>query len=107
MKQDVIPEIDVLIHEPVRLRILALLAAVERADFMFILRQTGTSRGNLSVQMTRLEESGVVQSSRDFDGRRVRTVYALSKAGIRALANYRRSMSQLLDALPDKTGGTR
>jgi len=101
VSQESVPEIDVLIHEPVRLRILALLAAVERADFMFILRQTGISRGNLSVQMARLEEAGVVQVTRDFDGRRARTLYALSKSGIRALADYRRSMSRLLETLPE------
>jgi len=101
VSQESVPAIDVLIHEPVRLRILALLAAVEQADFMFILRQTGISRGNLSVQMTRLEEAGVVQVTRDFDGRRPRTLYALSKEGIRALADYRRSMSRLLETLPE------
>jgi len=100
MTQDAVPEIDVQIHEPVRLRILALLAAVEQADFMFILRQTGTSRGNLSVQMTRLEEAGIVHVSRDFDGRRARTVYSLTDDGVRALSDYRRSMSTLLAALP-------
>lgn len=100
MKQDAVPEIDVRIHEPVRLRILALLASVEQADFMFILRQTGTSRGNLSVQMTRLEEAGIVHVSRDFDGRRARTVYSLTADGIQALSDYRRSMSTLLAALP-------
>jgi DNA-binding MarR family transcriptional regulator len=93
--------IDVLLHEPARLRVLTLLAMVEEADFMYLLRQTGLSRGNLSVQMTKLEAAGVVRLDRQLDGTRPRTTYTLSKSGRDALRRYKRTMASLLDQLPD------
>lgn len=96
-----LPTIDSFIHEPARLRVLALLTLVDEADFMFILRQTGLSRGNLSVQMTKLEGAGFVELDRRLDGNRTRTSYHLSSAGHQALRAYKRSVQQVLDALPD------
>lgn len=97
----VLPSLDPLVHEPARLRLLVLLAMVESADFMFLLRQAEMSRGNLSVQMSRLEDAGLVLSTKDVVGGRVRTSYALSPAGRRALEAYRAAMLDLLSAVPD------
>jgi len=96
-----LPELDVLLHEPARLRVLALLAAVEEADFMWLLRQSGLSRGNLSVQMGRLEEAGIVGTARELVGKRARTRYRLTEDGLQALTAYKRSMVDLLAAIPD------
>lgn len=97
----VIPELDGFLHEPARLRVLAFLAMVDAADFMYLLRQTGLSRGNLSVQMGRLEASGTVRASkREVDGR-LRTTYALTEDGLAALRSYKATMRQILAAIPD------
>ena len=50
-------EIDKLIHEPARLMILATLYVVESADFLWVERQTGLTRGNLSSHMSKLENA--------------------------------------------------
>ena len=96
-----IPEIDSLIHEPARLRVLTLLAMVEEADFMYILRQTGLSRGNLSVQMTKLEAAHLIQLDRKIEGSRARTSYRLSAHGVESLRAYRHVLAKILTALPD------
>lgn len=96
-----LPEPDALLHEPARLRVLALLAAVERADFMWLLRQTNLSRGNLSVQMGRLEEAGIVETMRELVGKRPRTSYRLTNSGLKALIEYKRNMNDLLAEIPD------
>ena len=96
-----VPEVDALLHEPARLRILALLAMVERADFMYLLRATGLSRGNLSVQMSRLETAGVVHADRRLVGKRPRTTYSLSKRGLESLRGYKRTVMGLLAPFPD------
>lgn len=96
-----IPEVDTLIHEPARLRTLALLAMVDRADFMYLLRTTGLSRGNLSVQMGKLEAAGLVHLDRELVGRRPRTSYSLSETGVEALREYKRTMIGLLAPFPD------
>jgi DNA-binding transcriptional ArsR family regulator len=96
-----IPEIDVLLHEPARLRVLALLALVERADFMYLLRRTGLSRGNLSVQMGRLEAAGIVDVERELVDNRPRTTYSLSSQGRESLRDYKRTLLGLLAPFPD------
>jgi len=97
----VVPEVDAFLHEPARLRVLVFLAMVDGADFMYLLRQTGLSRGNLSVQMGRLEESGAVHTSKREVNGRLRTTYALTEAGLAALRAYKSTMQYLLAAIPD------
>ncbi len=53
-----VANINRVVHEPARLAILTVLASCEHADFLFLERVTGLTRGNLSAQMTRLQESG-------------------------------------------------
>lgn len=95
------PEPDRLLHEPARLLALVQLAAVKKADFTWLLHRTGLTRGNLSVQMSKLAEAGVVNVEKRFHNNRPQTLYELTPTGKRALADYKIGMQQLLDALPD------
>lgn len=90
-----------MLHEPARLRLLANLAVVRRADFTWLLTQTGLTRGNLSVQMSRLAEAGLVTVEKMFRDNRPRTLYELTEQGLDALRDYKRDMTKILDALPD------
>ncbi len=92
-------EIDRFIHEPARLVILALLAVVESADFTFVLGQTGLSRGNLSVQMSKLEEAGYVTVEKKFIGKMPRTLLQITPTGREAFEDYRSSMLGALGGL--------
>jgi len=96
-----LPQIDTLVHEPARLRLLTLLSVLTRADFVFLLKQSGLSRGNLSVQMTRLSNAGLVAIEKRFVDKRPRTTYALTPAGREALAAYRRALQSILALLPE------
>ena len=96
-----IPEIDDLLHEPARLRLLAYLAVIKRADFTFLLKLSGLSRGNLSVQMSKLSDAKLVRIEKTFRDNRPRTLYQLTKQGTDALRNYKRNMMTILSALPD------
>ncbi len=88
-------EIDRLVHEPARLAILTVLAVCERADFLFLERATGLSRGNLSVQLGRLEEAGLIEIEKIIHHKRTLTTAALRDAGRLALDNYWRQMEAL------------
>lgn len=96
-----IPEIDDLLHEPARLRLLACLAVVKCADFTFLLKLSGLSRGNLSVQMSKLSDAKLVSIKKTFKDNRPRTLYQLTKQGTDALRNYKRDMMTILSSLPD------
>jgi len=92
--------IDRTIHEPARLAILACLSVVDSADFLFVANQTGLTRGNLSSHMTRLEEAGYVEVKKEFVDRIPRTLLCITRAGRRALRDYRRAMARFLHGLP-------
>lgn len=95
------PQIDYLLHEPARLRLLALLSVVKRIDFTYLLKLSGLSRGNLSVQMTRLSDAEMISINKSFRGNRPRTVYQLTAKGTKALRTYKRNMTAILKVLPD------
>jgi DNA-binding transcriptional ArsR family regulator len=67
-------ELNRLVHEPARLAILSALSACESADFLFLQRITGLSKGNLSSHLVRLEDGGLVTVTKEFVDRVPRTV---------------------------------
>lgn len=94
-------EIDRVIHEPARLLILAYLSVVESADFLFLMNQTGLTRGNLSAHLSKLEAAGYVEIKKEFVEKIPRTLLSLTKPGRTAFQQYRRSMRQVLDSLSE------
>ena len=92
-------EIDKLVHEPARLMILATLHAVESADFLFVERQTGLTRGNLSSHMSKLENAGYIEVTKEFVDKIPRTLLRITSVGRSALLNYTTHMKQLLNEL--------
>jgi len=89
------PQIDRLIHEPVRLRALTLLSAVKEAEFSFILRALALTNGNLSVHMRRLEGAGYVSMTKSFVGRIPKTMFRITKPGRQALDEYWRTLDEI------------
>ena len=53
-----VTELDRLIHEPARLLIVTILASAASADFLFLQRETGLTKGNLSAHLSKLEGAG-------------------------------------------------
>jgi len=94
-----IAEIDPLIHAPTRLKIMAYLSIVESADFTFLMRQTGLTRGNLSVNLRKLEDAGYVSITKEFVDRIPRTLMRLTDEGRKAVQIYRDNMQIVLNEL--------
>jgi DNA-binding MarR family transcriptional regulator len=94
-----IAEIDPLIHAPTRLKIMAYLSIVESADFTFLMRQTGLTRGNLSVNLRKLEDAGYVSITKEFVDRIPRTLIRLTDEGRLAVQIYRDNMQIVLNEL--------
>ncbi len=94
------PDIDRMVHEPARLMVMANLYVVDSADFMYLMRRTGLTFGNLSSHLSKLEAAGYVAIDKRFAGKKPRTMVRLTGKGRAALDNYRQSMERVLDALP-------
>ena len=92
-----VANIDRLIHEPSRLTIMAHLYVVESADFLFLIRQTGMTWGNLSVHISKLEAAGYLNVRKEFLGKKPHTVVSLTSSGRVAFQDYRKGMKQVLE----------
>ena len=97
-----IADIDRMIHEPARLMIMTYLYVVEGADFLFLMRQTGLTRGNLSSHISKLEAAGYIAVEKEFLDKKPHTMLHLTDEGRTAFRNYRQSMQQVLGKLTDR-----
>lgn len=93
--------VDRVIHEPARLMIVSILYAAESADFLFLLRETGLTKGNLSAHLVRLEEAGHVAIEKSFRGKVPRTVCRLTEGGRAAFRDYRDRLKRAVDSMPE------
>ena len=81
-------ELDKVIHEPARLRIMMILAGAEQADFNFLLTTLSLTRGNLSRHIEKLEAAGYLKIEKSFKGKMPNTSYQLTEKGSNALGQY-------------------
>jgi len=93
--------IDQVIHAPARLMILTYLYVVERADYVFMMRLTGLTWGNLATHLNKLEESGYVEIQKTFNGKKPQSTLCLTEQGRAAFKVYKKSLKQVLDDLPE------
>ena len=93
-------EIDRIIHEPARLKIMVQLYALDEADFIFLMRHTGLTWGNLSSHMSKLEDASYLEVTKTFIGKKPHTVLKLTKEGRTAFERYRLAIDQVLKDLP-------
>lgn len=80
--------LDKLIHEPARLSILTALSVCESADFLSLRRLTGLSDGNLSVQLSKLEEAGLVGIQKRFVAKKPKTLVSITEKGSSAIQRH-------------------
>jgi DNA-binding MarR family transcriptional regulator len=96
--------LDRLIHEPGRLAILTVLSSVTAADFVFLQRTTGLTKGNLSSHLTKLEQAGLVEIEKRFIHKKPNTNVALTAIGKRRIAHHWDQLERLkrLTQTPDQ-----
>ncbi len=98
-----INRLDEVIHGRVRLGIMAVLSAVETADFNTLKARLQTTDGNLSVHLRKLEDAGFVAVTKRFEGRKPLTEAAMTSEGRRAFVAYLDAMQGLVGASGART----
>ncbi|HJN49549.1 MAG: transcriptional regulator [Pseudomonadales bacterium] len=93
--------IDKLIHEPARLMVMIHLYMIDSADFLFLMRQSGLTEGNLSSHLGKLEKAEYVAVEKSFVGKRPHTLLRLTETGRTAFQQYHQLMKQVFDELPE------
>ena len=91
---------DAIIHQPVRLKIMAALKALptpEYLEFMRLKTIAAATEGNLGAHIGTLEGAGYVEVEKDFVGKRPRTRVRITKEGRRAFDDYVSFLRDILD----------
>jgi len=93
-------ELDPVIHSQLRLAIMSVLISVETAEFNYLLDKTGATRGNLSVQITKLNEAGYIDVSKSFRKNYPLTTCKITPKGIVAFEKYVKALQGYLKLAP-------
>jgi DNA-binding MarR family transcriptional regulator len=100
------PEIDKIIHQPVRLRLMAALVALrseDQMDFTWLKQLLGLTDGNLGAHIIKLEEAGYLKVEKTFVGRRPKTYLSATDKGRGAFAGHSAALQEIINAArPDK-----
>ncbi len=89
--------LDPVLHNQLRLAVISLLVAVEEGDFNFLLEKTGATRGNLSVQLTKLKEAGYIAVTKSFKDNYPNTLCRITPQGLSAFEQYVKAIKGYLD----------
>lgn len=89
-------QLDGVIHSRIRLAVMAILAAVDDAEFTYLRDRTGATDGNLGAHLRKLEEAGYVDVDKSFVDRKPVSRYRLTPTGRRAFREYVERMEELL-----------
>jgi len=99
--------LDRLVHEPARLSILTALSVCRSADFLFLQRLTGMTKGNLSAHLAKLEEGELVAIEKGYQGKVPTTSVSITRTGRAAIERHWKSLEKLrADALEWEPEGT-
>ena len=91
--------LDRIIHERLRLGIVAALAVNEQVAFQELKELLQTTDGNLIVHARKLEDADYIRARKSLDGGVSRTEYRLTAAGRRAFDKYLAHMEAIIGAV--------
>ncbi len=96
MNPDKLSPLDPIIHSRVRLGILSILATAEQATFNYLKETIGTTDGNLSANLSKLEESGYISIKKTFSGKKPLTTCRITQKGLSAFQDYLKNLESYL-----------
>ena len=91
--------LDEVVHQRVRLGILTIAHEARRVEFGYLRTQLELTAGNLSKHLSVLEEAGLIEVEKGYEGRRGRTWVTLTTTGVTALTDEIRRLKQLISRI--------
>jgi DNA-binding HxlR family transcriptional regulator len=88
--------LDPVIHSQIRLAVLSILISVKQADFNHLKKTIGTTDGNLSIHLSKLEEAGYIAIRKSFQGKKPLTTCSITEDGKDAFANYLKALEDYI-----------
>jgi DNA-binding transcriptional ArsR family regulator len=81
-------EIEKLLFNPIRLKTVSFLMTVETCNFKALLEVTGSSKGNLSIQLKKLNEAGLIKIDKYFQKSYPTTDYSITNEGKNSFEDF-------------------
>ncbi len=94
-------ELDSVLHSQLRLSIMSLLIGIRSAEFTYLMEKTGATRGNISVQLKKLEEAGYIEIKKSFRRNYPLTTCYITQKGIKAFRDYVDALADYIRQKPD------
>ncbi len=91
--------LDQIIHQPVRLRLMAALVALDpdsQVDFTYLRDLLDLTDGNLGAHLRKLEQAGYVKLEKTFVARKPRTYVSATAKGRRAFAEHVSALEEII-----------
>ena len=88
-------EIEKLLFNPIRLKIISFLMTVEKCTFKALLDVTASSKGNLSIQIKKLNEAGLVKIEKYFQKSYPTTDYSITEKGKTSFEDFFNQLQSL------------
>jgi DNA-binding MarR family transcriptional regulator len=92
-----VTELNRIIHEPARLQIVILLSGVKEAGFLYLLHESGLTKGNLASHLAKLEEIGYIEIGKSEGPGTGGTIIRLTTVGAKAFKEYKNTVRKLLE----------
>ena len=89
-------DLDQIIHQPIRTKIIALLLSSGSADYSTIKNTLGITDGHMSTHM-KLLTSEKYEMEKAFVDNKPKTTYSLTKLGKKKFSEYVNSLKQIID----------
>ena len=94
-------QLNSIIHEPARLKIMAALTALdkdEQADFTYLKKLLKLTDGNLGAHLSKLEETGYITLEKTFIARKPRTFIKITGKGHDAFDEHIKALKEITGA---------
>ena len=92
-------DLDPLLHSQLRLTIISLLVASEKADFAHIKEETKAAAGNISLQIKKLQDAGYIKVEKSFKNNYPNTMLSITSKGIKAFETYVNNLKKYINPL--------
>jgi DNA-binding transcriptional ArsR family regulator len=84
----VFKDLDPILHSQLRLAVMSLLIGVKEAEFTYLKEKTGSTAGNLSVQIQKLKDAGYIDVTKQFKDNYPQTLCKVTRQGVKAFEVY-------------------
>lgn len=95
--------LDPLLTSELRFYIVTVLAMYQSVDFNFLKQQLEATDGNLSANLSKLEEGGYLTVKKEFVGKKAHSTYTITPVGLARLSAHLETMEAVKNRLSQET----